>query len=290
MKDFEIMFIQTEAMPDPTRMKFYPGETVLPSGTAEFPDEESAERSPLAHRLFEIDGVEAVMLYDTFLTVTREDGYDWQVLKPMILGAIMDHYTSGAPILRDFGSADETFEDVPLVYPYEDDAKDANIIEQIHEVMESRIRPAAQQMGGDVIYKGFREGIYYAQFVGPTTALLGGMGNLFAHFVPEVTGVRDWRDAISKPGLETEEGRAVLHILEERINPAVAGHGGRIQLIDVRDHTAYLRLEGGCQGCGSADVTLKQGVETQIMSEVPSIVRVLDVTDHAAGMNPYYAG
>jgi len=285
------MFIQTEVMPDPTRMKFYPGETVLPSGVAEFPDEEAAERSPLASRLFEIDGVDAVTLYDSFITVTREDGFDWQILKPMILGAIMDHYTSGAPVLHD-GSAPvaaaTSSED--MEFPFEDDAKDAGTIEQVHEVLESRIRPAAQQMGGDVVYKGFHEGTLYVKFEGPTTALAGGMTNLFAHFVPEVTAVKDWRDSIPKPGLDTPEGRAVLQILEERINPAVASHGGRIQLIDVRDHTAYLRLEGGCQGCGSADVTLKQGIETEILSSVPSIQRVLDVTDHAAGTNPYYAG
>ena len=143
------MFIQTEVMPDPTRMKFYPGETVLPSGVAEFPDEEAAERSPLASRLFEIDGVDAVTLYDSFITVTREDGFDWQILKPMILGAIMDHYTSGAPVLHD-GSAPvaaaTSSED--MEFPFEDDAKDAGTIEQVHEVLESRIRPAAQQMGG----------------------------------------------------------------------------------------------------------------------------------------------
>jgi len=285
------MFIQTEVMPDPTRMKFYPGEQVLPSGIAEFPDEEAAERSPLASRLFEIDGVDAITLYDTFLTVTREDGYDWQILKPMILGAIMDHYTSGAPVLDDGRSTPTAAAAAEIMeYPFEDDPRDAGTIEQVQEVMESRIRPAAQQMGGDVIYIGFHEGTLYVKFEGPTTALAGGMTNLFAHFVPDVTAVKDWRDAIPKPGLDTVEGRAVLHILEERINPAVAGHGGRISLIDVRDHTAYLRLEGGCQGCGAADVTLKQGVESEILAAVPSITRVLDVTDHAAGTNPYYAG
>ena len=233
------MFIQTEVMPDPTRMKFYPGETVLPSGMVEFRDEEDAERSPLATRLFEIDGVDAVTLYDSFITVTREDGYDWQILKPMILGAIMDHYTSGAPVMDDGRSAPTAaIATEDMEYPFEDDAKDAGIIEQVHEVMESRIRPAAQQMGGDVVYKGFHDGTLFVKFDGPTTALAGGMTNLFAHFVPEVTAVKDWRDAIPKPGLETPEGRAVLQILEERINPAVASHGGRISLIDVRDHTA----------------------------------------------------
>ena len=280
------MFSQTEAMPDPTRIKFFPGESVLPSGMAEFLDDESAERSPLARRLFEIEGVDAVTLYDSFVTVAREDGVDWQVLKPMILGAIMDHYPPGEPAVLD--GAVETAE--ALEYPYEDDPAGAETIKSIQELMESRIRPAAQQMGGDVLYKGFHDGVYYVQFVGPTQALAGGMANLFAHFIPAVTAVKDYRDAIPKPGLDTEEGRAVQQVLDERISPAVAGHGGHVQLIDVRDRTAFLRFGGGCQGCHAVDVTLKQGVEIEIKSSVPSIVRVLDVTDHAAGTNPYYSG
>src|SRR5690606_24159673 len=113
----------------------------------------------------------------------------------MILAAIMDHYTSGAPVIRD-QSAGPAEPGEEFIYPFEDVAEDANTIEQIHEVMESRIRPAAQQMGGDVLYKGFHDGTLFVQFVGATTALAGGMGNLFAHFVPEVTSVRDWRDAV----------------------------------------------------------------------------------------------
>ena len=95
-------------------------------------------------------------------------------------------------------------------------------------------------------------------------------------------------DAISKPGLETPTGKAVREVLDSRINPSVAGHGGHIALVDVQDDTAYIRLEGGCQGCGMADVTLKQGIETEIMQAVPQIRAVLDVTDHAGGTNPYY--
>ena len=288
------MFIQTEAMPDPTRMKFFPGEPVLPPGygngqgaaVAEFPDEESADRSPLARRLFAIDGVDAVTLYDSFVTVTREDGFDWQGLKPRVLGAIMDHYTARDPVILDGA---QPAAEMTLEYPYEDDPADAQIIAQIHELMDSRIRPAAQQMGGDVLYTGFRDGTLYVNFAGPTGALAGGMTNLFAHFISEVTAVKDYRDATPKPGLDTEEGRAVQKVLDERINPAVAGHGGHVQLIDVRDQTAFLRFGGGCQGCGAADVTLKQGVEVEIKSAVPAITRVLDVTDHAAGTNPYYS-
>ena len=100
---------------------------------------------------------------------------------------------------------------------------------------------------------------------------------------------KDYRDAIPKKGLDTPEGRAIQAVLDERINPAVAGHGGHISLIDVKDDQAFIRLEGGCQGCGMADVTLKQGVEVEIKGAVPSISAVLDVTDHAGGNNPYYS-
>jgi len=285
------MFIQTEAMPDPLRMKFFPGETVIASGVAEFPDEEAAERSPLATRLFQVDGVDGVILYDEFLTVAREDGADWQMLKPLILGAIMDHYTSGeeAVLGRPGAPSDETADGEQEDYPFEDSEDDREIIDQVVELMESRVRPAAEQMGGDVIYKGFKDGTVFVEFVGPTMALASGMSNVLAHYVPEVKLVKDFREAIPKPGLDTPHGLAVQAVLDERINPSVASHGGHIALIDVKSDTAYIRLEGGCQGCGMADVTLKQGIEVEIKSAVPAILQVLDVTDHAGGDNPYYA-
>ncbi|HIC44790.1 MAG TPA: hypothetical protein EYO73_11095 [Sulfurimonas sp.] len=115
------------------------------------------------------------------------------------------------------------------------------------------------------------------------------MTNVISHYVPEVRTVKDYRDAIPKPGLSTPEGRAIQAVLDEKINPAVAGHGGHISLIDVTEDTAFIRLEGGCQGCGMADVTLKQGVEVEIKGAVPSIAAVLDVTDHGGGSNPYYS-
>jgi Fe-S cluster biogenesis protein NfuA len=280
------MFIQTEAMPDQSRMKFYPGETVMPSGMAEFLDEEAAETSPLATRIFGVDGVDAVILYDEFVTVAKEIDFDWQLLKPMILGAIMDHYTSGDAVVLgiDAFAGEEEFE-----YPYEDAEEDSDTIDQIKELMSSRIKPAAEQMGGDVVYKGYKDGNVYVEFVGPTAALLGGMTNVMSHYVPEIKAVRDYKDAVPKPGLETPDAQAIQQVLDDKINPAVAGHGGYISLIDVKADTAYIRLEGQCQGCGMADVTLKQGVEVEIKSAVPNITEVLDVTDHAGGTNPYYA-
>ncbi len=279
------MFIQTESMPDPNRMKFHPGEAVLAGGIAEFGNAETAERSPLAARLFGVGGVEAVTLYTDSVMVVTANGEDWQIMKPMVLGAIMDHYTAGDPVMNDAPTDTDAGEEIII----EDSPKDAEIISQIMELMESRIQPAAQQMGGDVIYKGYKAGTVYVEFVGPTMNLLGGMTNVLSHYVPEVNAVRDFRDAIPKPGLDTPQGKAVQEVLDSRINPAVASHGGHIALIDIKDDRAYIRLEGGCQGCGMADVTLKQGVEVEIKDAVPSIIEVLDVTDHANGSNPYYS-
>ena len=282
------MFIQTEAMPDPLRMKFFPGEAVMPTGSAEFFDEEAAERSPIATRLFQVDGVETVTLYEEFIMVIKEETFDWQLMKPMILGAIMDHYTAGDPILLGATVADLDLETALEAF-FEDANQDQKAVAQIVELMESRVAPAAEQMGGEVIYKGFKDGVIYVEFIGPTSALAGGMTNIFGHYIPDVRAVKDYRDAIPKPGLDTDEGRAIMQVLDERINPSIASHGGHISLIDVKDDTAYVRLEGGCQGCGMADVTLKQGVEGEIKNAVPSIVAVLDATDHAGGTNPYYA-
>ena len=140
----------------------------------------------------------------------------------------------------------------------------------------------------EVNYRGFKGGIVFLEITGAGSELMMGIENMLRHYVPEVEGVADYRDAISKPGLETAEGKAIRQLLDERINPQVAAHGGHIALVDVQDDTVYIRLEGGCQGCGMADVTLKQGVATEIQALVPAITTVLDVTDHAGGANPYY--
>jgi Fe-S cluster biogenesis protein NfuA len=284
------MFIQTEAMPDQSRMKFFPGETVLKAGSAEFLNEEAAKRSPLATRLFEIEGVKTVMLYTDFIAVTKDEIFDWQLMKPLILGAIMDHYTAGDAVILSMeqSEADADLESAleTLFIPREEDAE---AVEKIKELIADRVIPAAEQMGGTVRYKGFIEGVIYVEFIGPTESLAGGMTNIFGHYIPEVKAVKDYHDAIPKPGLDTPDGRAILQVLDERINPSIASHGGHISLIDVKDDRVYVRLEGGCQGCGMADVTLKQGVEVEIKNVVPSIIAVLDVTDHAEGSNPYYS-
>jgi len=165
---------------------------------------------------------------------------------------------------------------------------DAEIVEQIRELIDTRIRPAATQDGGDIELKGYRDGVVVLHFEGSARRLMRGIENILRHYVPEVTEVVDEVDAKPRPGLSTPEGQAIKQLLDERINPAVAAHGGYISLVDVSDDTVYIRLEGGCQGCGMADVTLKQGVEVEIKQTVPGIEHVLDVTDHAGGSNPYY--
>ena len=162
------------------------------------------------------------------------------------------------------------------------------IVAEIAELIDTRIRPAATQGGGDVVLRGYDAGMVYVEFKGSAFSLKGGVENMLRHYVPEVVGVADWRDALPKPGLDTPEAIAIQDLLESSINPSVAGHGGHISLIDIDGARAYIRMEGGCQGCGMADVTLKQGVQVEIQKVVPTIREVLDVTDHAGGTNPYY--
>ena len=139
-----------------------------------------------------------------------------------------------------------------------------------------------------MVLRGFDAGVVYLEFQGGAFQLKSGIENMLRHYVPEIERVADWRDALPKPGLDTPEAQAIQDLLESRINPSVAGHGGHISLIDVEGARAYIRMEGGCQGCGMANVTLKQGVEVEIRKVVPTIREVLDVTDHAGGTNPYY--
>ena len=272
------MFIQTEALADPDALKFLPGQPVLPSGTAHFPDAESSAGSPLAQRIFEVDGVTSVFFDPQSITVKKRDDTDWTTLKPVILGIIMEHFTAGGPaVVAEQGT------DAP-----DDAGEDSETAAKIKELIDTRIRPAAAQDGGDVIYRGFKDGVVLLEMIGSGAGLKDGIENMLRHYVPEVAGVSDYRDALPKPGLETPEGKLIQALLDERVNPAVASHGGHIALVDVQDDTVYIRLEGGCQGCGMADVTLKQGIETEIKQAVPNITAVLDVTDHAGGTNPYY--
>jgi Fe-S cluster biogenesis protein NfuA len=183
------MFIQTEATPNPATLKFIPGREVLGEGTLEFRDREAAARSPLAERLFAVPGVTGVFFGSDFVTVTKDES-DWQHLKPSILGAIMEHYMSGAPLLADGGAeqpqAEEFF-----------DEKDAETVATIKDLIETRVRPAVANDGGDITFRGFKEGIVYLDMKGScagcpssTATLKHGIQNLLRHFVPDVVEVQ----------------------------------------------------------------------------------------------------
>jgi Fe-S cluster biogenesis protein NfuA len=280
------MFIQTEATADPHIMKFLPGRDVYPAGPLSFDSPDAAARAPLAIRLLNIDHVTAVELGADYISVTKSDEAEWLHLKPAVLGAIMDHFVAGLPVVDDQipGAADVDTLEAPDLKLDDNDP----IVAEIRELIETRIRPAATQGGGDVVLRGYAEGVVYVEFQGAAHQFQGGVENMLRHYVPEVQRVADWRDALPKPGLDTPEAQAIHDILETRINPSVAGHGGHISLIDVDGARVYIRMEGGCQGCGMANVTLKEGVEVEIRKVVPTIREVLDVTDHAGGTNPYY--
>ena len=185
------MFIQTEATPNPATLKFIPGQAVLGDGTREYRDAEGAADSPLAARLFEIDGVSGVFLGADFISVTKSIG-EWQHLKPAILGAIMEHYMSGTPIL--IGDVDA--EDASGLKEFYE-PEDAETVRTIKELLDTRVRPAVAQDGGDITFQGYEEGIVYLHMRGAcsgcpssTATLRHGIENLLKHFVPEVREVR----------------------------------------------------------------------------------------------------
>jgi Fe-S cluster biogenesis protein NfuA len=183
------MFIQTEQTPNPATLKFLPGQPVLGDSTMNFADAEAAAASPLAAKLFEIDGVDGVFFGSDFISVTKADG-DWADLKPQILGTIMEHFTSGVPIMTTAGEQD----DAPA---FTDSEEDAEIIGQIKELLDTRVRPAVARDGGDIAYHGFDKGVVYLRMQGacsgcPSSAatLKHGIENLLRHYVPEITEVR----------------------------------------------------------------------------------------------------
>ncbi|REC56817.1 NifU family protein [Rhodosalinus sediminis] len=183
------MFIQTEPTPNPATLKFLPGQTVLETGTADFPSAEGAEVSPLAARIFGVEGVRAVFFGTDFVTVTKDDAVEWDHIKPAILGAIMDHYQSGQPVMAGQASAASGHA--------EHDGEDGEIVGQIKELLDSRVRPAVAQDGGDITFHGFERGVVYLHMQGAcagcpssTLTLKMGIENLLRHYIPEVTEVR----------------------------------------------------------------------------------------------------
>jgi len=184
------MFIQTEETPNPATLKFLPGRAVVEQGNVDFASAEGAARSPLAERLFKVEGVERVFLGQDFVTVTKSDRKDWAVLKPALLGVIMEHFVSGQPVLLQG--------DAPAVNGGGAAAEeDDEIVTQIKELLETRVRPAVAQDGGDIIFDSFKDGVVYLHMQGScsgcpssTATLKMGIENMLRHYVPEVVEVR----------------------------------------------------------------------------------------------------
>lgn len=179
------MFIQSEETPNPATLKFLPGRDVMDSGTADFPDAEAAKRSPLAERLFQVEGVRGVFLGADFVTVTKDADKEWFLLKPAILGVLMEHFVAGRPILT--GPAEETVAS----------QEDNEIVLQIKELIDTRVRPAVAQDGGDILFSKFEDGVVYLRMQGAcsgcpssTATLKMGIENMLRHYIPEVVEVR----------------------------------------------------------------------------------------------------
>jgi Fe-S cluster biogenesis protein NfuA len=184
------MFIQTEATPNPATLKFIPGRVVAPDHPIDLRTREEAGQSPLAEALFAIDGVSGVFYGSDFIAVTRQAG-EWEHLKPAILGAIMEHYMSGAPLLREAQAPTTTTDDDEFFAP-----EDAETVDTIKDLIETRVRPAVAGDGGDITFKGYRDGTVFLTMKGAcsgcpssTATLKHGIQNLLHHFVPEVRAV-----------------------------------------------------------------------------------------------------
>jgi Fe-S cluster biogenesis protein NfuA len=184
------MFIQTEATPNPATLKFLPGRPVLESGALDMPNKEAAAQSPLAERLFEIPNVGGVFFGADFISITKTGG-EWQQIKPAVLGAIMEHFMSGAPLLA--SGAEQRVDGDDEFF----DEKDAETVTLIKDLIETRVRPAVAGDGGDITFRGYKEGVVFLAMKGAcsgcpssTATLQHGIQNLLRHFVPEVTEVR----------------------------------------------------------------------------------------------------
>lgn len=183
------MFIQTESTPNPATLKFLPGQTVLETGTADFTTIEAAAASPLATAIFALDGVDGVFFGNDFVTVTKSADTEWDHIKPAILGAVMEHFQSGQAIMTGEGSASNGHA--------EHSGPDSDIVNQIKDLLDTRVRPAVAQDGGDITFYGFDRGVVYLHMQGAcagcpssTLTLKMGIENLLRHYIPEVLEVR----------------------------------------------------------------------------------------------------
>lgn len=188
-----LMLIQTEPTPNPATLKFLPGQTVMSAGTRDFATPEEAEASPLADAIFSTGDVEGVFFGRDFISVTAAPGVEWRGLKPQILSVLLDHFSSGAPLFNPGSAAGIS---VPAADAVEEDPADAEIVAQIKELIETRVRPAVANDGGDIVYRGFRDGKVYLAMHGAcsgcpssTITLKNGIESLLKHYVPEVETV-----------------------------------------------------------------------------------------------------
>jgi Fe-S cluster biogenesis protein NfuA len=188
------MFIETESTPNPATLKFLPGQQVMPAGTREFTSPEEAEASPLAEALFDTGEVSNVFYGRDFISVTAAHAGDWSALKPQVVAALLDHFVSQAPL---FAGGDASGFAVPAEPEVDDDPADAEVVAQIRELIETRVRPAVAGDGGDIQYRGFRDGVVFVAMHGAcsgcpssTATLKRGIEGLLKHYVPEVTEVR----------------------------------------------------------------------------------------------------
>jgi Fe-S cluster biogenesis protein NfuA len=188
------MFIETETTPNPASLKFLPGQQVMPMGTREFTSDEEAEASPLAQAIFDTGEVTNVFFGRDFVTVTVGPGVDWSVLKPQVVAILLDHFVSQAPL---FAGGDASGFSVPPEPEIEDDPADADVVAQIRELIETRVRPAVAGDGGDIQYRGYRDGVVFVAMHGAcsgcpssTATLKRGIESLLKHYVPEVSEVR----------------------------------------------------------------------------------------------------
>ena len=183
------MFIQTEQTPNPQTLKFLPGKVVMENGTAFFQNAEEANNSPFAKRLFKVEGVEGVFFGSDFITITKNQSIDWQIMKPLVLGSIIDHYNSGEDTIITVKKNENN--------SLEKNDDDSDIVKQIKELLDSRVRPAVAMDGGDIIYNSFKDGIVYLHMQGAcsgcpssTATLKMGIENMLKHYIPEVQEVR----------------------------------------------------------------------------------------------------
>jgi Fe-S cluster biogenesis protein NfuA len=184
------MFIQTEETPNPATMKFLPSREVMGAGTLEITDERAAKSSPLAAALFTIEGVKGVFLGKDFITVTKAGDREWPVMKPAILAVIMDHFTNNRPVTSEAA-------EVPAATGSDDDSE---IVKQIREILDIKVRPAVAQDGGDITFQSFEDGVVYLNLKGScagcpssTATLKAGIENMLKHYIPEVKEVRQVR-------------------------------------------------------------------------------------------------